>query len=417
MPELTRLFQPLRVCADRRRLADCIARLAASASGSQNKPLDESPSSQQYERGTAGGPQGSERETDSLRPAFAASKDLFHASSDIEDMGDVEDPSISDIRPHPLMLQLFDRQILADTLVRMPQERERERRSVRTFLSSLAVTDSHRPMNAAPSLKAMSGLLDRFPNFGAIVDYLHGRTALAHLESGSTLQFPPLLLVGEPGVGKTAFAMALAEVLAVPLINFPMSHATGSFALGGLDPMYDGGGPGKLVREVALGKAVDPLVLLDELDKVVLDQRRDPLGPLYSLWEPHTAREFMDEGIKLPLNLCGVRWIATSNRDDDLHPALRSRCQIFYIPAPDAAQLRTIVRNVYVDLVQHQPWGPHFEPEPSDAVIDAFTQGTPRELIRRMTDAFAGAARSGRRALIPKDVPPIAAASQRMGFR
>lgn len=414
MPVPADLFQPLRACADRRMLAACIAELAASASGSQ-KPPSKKPA--WTSEGTRGLSADGEHEADPSESPSPAPRSPWHAPADVENLVDFDDADIPDERFSPLMLQLYDRQVLSEALIRTPQERDRERRSVRSFLSSLAGTESYRPMSAAPSLRALSTLLDRFPNFSSVVDYLHGRTALAHLEAGSALQFPPLLLVGEPGVGKTAFAMALAEVMAVPFLNFPMSHATGSFSLGGLDAMYDGGGPGKLVSEVALGRAVDPLVLLDELDKVVSDQRRDPLGPLYSLWEPHTARVFMDEGIKLPLNLSGVRWIATSNRDDDLHSALRSRCQVFRISAPDRAQMRIIVRNVYAEMIQGQPWGPHFEPSPSDDLVDAFLQGTPRELIRRMTDAFACAARRGRKALLPEDVPPFAAPLRPIGFR
>jgi ATP-dependent Lon protease len=110
-----------------------------------------------------------------------------------------------------------------------------------------------------------------------------------------------------------------------------------------------------------LGPVPDPVVLLDEIEKAPRDSRYDPLGPLYSLWEPETACRFSDDGLRIPLNFSAIRWICTTNDASQLHPALRSRCELFRISAPSREQLISIARNAYAELRRLAPWGEHFE--------------------------------------------------------
>ncbi|MEH3087907.1 MAG: AAA family ATPase [Xylophilus ampelinus] len=334
-----------------------------------------------------------------------------------EDMyaeAEAEEAEVAFMGPDPFALRLYAPEELDAALRQIPKDRSRH--VVRSFLSELGERGPDRQLSFAPRPSALTTLAERFPNFAEVTDYLAGRAALANLTPSSPLQFPPLLLEGEPGIGKTAFATALAEVMAMPLLALPMAHSNGPFMLGGLDVSFEGGGPGLLARSVALGRAVDPLVLLDEIDKVSLRPNHDPLGPLYALWERHTAEYFRDEGLPLTLNLSAVRWIATANGSEGLHPALRSRCQVFRIPAPTPDQTRGIAQRVYADLVARQPWGRHFDAALPDSVAELLSQSYPRELTRRLTDAFANAALAGRLSLQVTDVPQVASVTRPPGF-
>lgn len=275
--------------------------------------------------------------------------------------------------------------------------------AVETFLSELQDQPVERALSQPPLLEALAHLADRFPNFGDVVDFILRRTALALLEPCSPLSLPPLILDGPPGIGKTAFASALAYALDVPILVLQMAHATGPFDLAGLDPKFSRGGPGLLVRTVTLGKAVDPVVLLDELDKVPADRSNDPIGPLYSLLEPSTAKRFIDDGIKLPTNMSHVRWICTTNDVRHLNPAIASRCQVFRIAAPTLEEGRLIACKVYAAMLKDHAWGRHFAPRLSDDVADLLARHTPRELSRVMQNAFGLAALEQRSTLLVTD--------------
>ena len=288
--------------------------------------------------------------------------------------------------------------------------------AVEAFLTKLQEEPVERALSQPPLLEALAHLSDHFPNFAEVVHFIVRRTALAMLKPASPLSLPPILLDGPPGVGKTAFASALAYALDVPMLSLQMAHATGPFDLAGLDPKFSNGGPGLLVRTVALGKAVDPVVLLDELDKVPRDRNHDPIGPLYSLLEPATAKRFIDDGIKLPMNMSHVRWICTTNNVLHLHPAIASRCQVFQIAAPTFEQGRVIVTNVYSAMVTGRAWGHHFLPDLPADVVDLLACNTPRELARVLENALGIAALEQRPNLLVTDFPESRPSARRLGF-
>jgi ATP-dependent Lon protease len=291
-----------------------------------------------------------------------------------------------------------------------------DNQTVASFFDDLMEQPVERALSRPPAKEALAALAVRFPNFKVVVDFLSQRAALAWLSPQSPLLFPPIVLNGPPGVGKTAFATALAEVLAVPLLTMQLAHATASFDMSGLDSKYAGGGPGLLVRTVALGPVVDPLVLLDELDKVPPNRTSDPLGPLYSLLEPSTAAVFRDDGIKLPINLQHVRWICTTNDIEHLHAAIRSRCEVFEIRRPSYDESCAIARQMYSRLVQSHPWGRHFLSDLPDCVTDLLATNTPRELSRALQNALGTAAQAGRPNLVPADFPAPGALRRGPGF-
>ncbi|MBU1359764.1 MAG: AAA family ATPase [Gammaproteobacteria bacterium] len=303
-----------------------------------------------------------------------------------------------------------------ETALAHAKSKGEDNQAVEAFLTDLHEQPAERALSQPPLLEALAHLADHFPNFRAVVDFILRRTALALLSPCSPLLLPPILLDGPPGIGKTAFSSALAYALDVPLLTLQMAHASASFDLAGLDPKYRQGGPGLLVRTVALGKAVDPLVLLDEVDKTPSDRDYDPIGPLYSLLEPSTAARFIDEGIKLPLNLSHVRWILTTNDMRRLDAAIHSRCQIFEIAAPTLEQGRAIACRVYAAMVRDQAWGRHFNPELTDPVADLLARRTPRELTRELHSALGLAALEQRAALQVTDFAPAASVARGAGF-
>jgi ATP-dependent Lon protease len=316
----------------------------------------------------------------------------------------------------PFYFRLCDPLELADALKASKGATDDGGRAVNQLLTRLSQLSELRRLSPPPPLQALLDLQVRFPNFSSVVDHLLRHAALSHLFPQSPLRFTPIVLDGPPGIGKTAFSLAAARTLGGPVIQLQMSHATAGFTLGGLDPQYAGGGPGFLTRKVALGLAPDPVILLDELDKATRDSTHDPLGPLYSLFEPETACRFADDGLKLPLNFSALRWICTTNDQSQLHPGILSRCEIFSIPAPSPAQLISIARGVYTELLRSAPWGPHFESDLPDALAIELARNTPRDLVRSLRSGLGNAVLHERRYLVLDDLPRLRQ-HVAMGFR
>lgn len=292
----------------------------------------------------------------------------------------------------------------------------KEQRAARVFLSDLSQLPSVRTLRPPPSVSAVRDLGKRFPNFGAVVDLVETLTVLARAKPGSPLILPPLLLAGPPGVGKTAFAVALAETLVVEWSLLGMSHATAGFDLGGLDSGYGRGGPGLLTRQVALGQYPDRVVILDELDKTPTYSTSDPLGPLYELLEPSTARRFMDDGVKVAIDLSHIHWIGTANAVDQLDAALKSRFRIFHIDPPTAQQAEVITQAIYAALLDAHAWGFRFTPNLPPDVVQALAAYSPREVRAVLVVACGRAVKAGRSHLRLEDLDPPPRPPRRIGF-
>ena len=310
-------------------------------------------------------------------------------------------------------VRLFDRQEVQRTLALYDS---REQRAARSFLTDLSKLPEVRTVRPPPSVAAVRSLAERFPNFAKLTALVEVMTVLARAWPGSPLELPPLLLVGPPGVGKTAFSIALAETIGVDWSLLGMSHATAGFDLGGLDSGYGGGGPGLLTRQVALSEHPDRVVVLDEIDKPQTHLSSDPLGPLYQLLEPSTARRFRDDGIKVQIDMSCIKWIATANDLQRIDPALRSRFTVFHISPPTPEQAAVIVQNIYVDLLESKAWGFRFSVRLRADVLHALSDRTPREVKSALMTGCARALQAGRNHLRLEDLDPPPPAPRRIGF-
>jgi ATP-dependent Lon protease len=263
---------------------------------------------------------------------------------------------------------------------------------LRRNLTKLQELGSRRRYAPAPTLTALKKLEERFPNFAKVTDRLAREVALAQLSISPIAFSQPILLLGDPGIGKTAFAKALATTFETHFFEIRMNSLTAGFTVGGHDLSWSNGRPGILFNEVALKELINPVALLDEIDKVSADMKYDPMGHFYTLLEPDTARRFRDEAIPLNLDMSHITWIATANNIDELEPPLLSRFSVFEIPTPTPLQSRAIVRNIYQSLLAQATWGWHFAPELSEEVLDTVSGVPPREVRKLLLDALGNAA-------------------------
>jgi ATP-dependent Lon protease len=267
----------------------------------------------------------------------------------------------------------------------------------------------------APTREQLQVLRERFPNFSGAVDVLEVQAALALLRPHGTWRFQPLLLLGEPGIGKTEFARALASLIGTCFHSVSMATATAGWILAGADLSWSSGKPGVVFNLLTQQQFANPVILLDEIDKTGGDRRYDPLGPLYELLEPASACRFKDEAINLPVNASRVHWIATAN-EPNLDAPLLSRFRVIQIPTPDVHQCRTICQNIYANILRQENLDHHFQPELSDQVLDRFQGIAPRHMKAGLLTALGHAALQGRRAVTADDIALCAPSKRPIGF-
>src|SRR5690606_38279229 len=144
-------------------------------------------------------------------------------------------------------------------------------------------------------------LADELPNFGEVLDDLRKQLALC-LETEDTLELTPMLLLGEPGIGKTHFARRLSQLLGTGYGFVSMSSLTAGWILSGASSQWKNARCGKVFDTLVHGDYANPVLVVDEIDKAASDGQYDPLGALYSLLEQETAREFVDEFAEVPID-------------------------------------------------------------------------------------------------------------------
>ena len=240
---------------------------------------------------------------------------------------------------------------------------------------------------------ALANLYEECPNFSDILDDLRKYLELA-LYGGEALTVLPILLLGDPGVGKTHFAKSLANALQTEIEFCSMSTLSASWLICGAASSWKDARPGKVAMRLIEGHYANPVIVLDELDKVV-NSNFDPVGPLYQLFERETATHFKDEFIDIAAR-CLAHRLGLHRQRPRLDPGsdrfaddgLRGR-------RPTRDEARRIGQRMYQALLREHAWSPSLR-ELGDDALDALAAVPPREMKKRILDAL-GQARLHRR--------------------
>lgn len=254
-----------------------------------------------------------------------------------------------------------------------------------------------------------------FPNFAEVLMFVRHQFALGALGDGR-FAMPPIALNGPAGVGKTYFAKRLADLVSTGYLEIHMETEQTSSALAGSASFWANTKPGKLFEVLACGETANPVVLVDEIDKSGPNMQYDPLAPLYSLLEPHTAERFEDASFSFPLDASHVSWICTSNEIGMVAQPLQSRLRVFEVKEPTFEEARGIAQNIYKLMLAKAIWGKHFEPELDDAVVDSLAELGPRLMRTTLSSALGAAALNGRRAVEIGDLADMGHKEKRIGF-
>ena len=241
-------------------------------------------------------------------------------------------------------------------------------------------------------LPSIAYLGDSAPHFSDVLEFI-ARAIKLGIATRTPLRLPPILLVGEPGIGKTWFLKRLAACLQTDSLFLAMNCMSDrGTMLTGLSPAWKASAPGKIAKILIEGQCASPIIVMDEIDKISpINPAETPLEVLHSLLEAENAKAFTDEFLDVGIDASHVIWFASANDISDLSASILDRFVIFNIEVDDAHR-RRIHESVF-DAVNAQ-YGNRFSLESPD-VLDAILDRSPRAMTRFWPAAFGVAAELG----------------------
>ena len=219
-------------------------------------------------------------------------------------------------------------------------------------------------------------LLAEFPWAAEPIEEIRTELGLMRRLAGDVFRLPPILLVGNPGVGKSTLVRRLAKLAAIPLATIHAAGSSDNRMLAGTAKGWSSANPSFPVVTIRRHMAANPILAVEDVDRAGGNARTGRLvDTLITMTDPATASAWLDECLQVHVNLSNISWILTANRLDRVDPGLRSRCRIIRFPAPRPQDFEVLLSGILRDVADKHNQLPTVLPDLPGEVVGELREG------------------------------------------
>lgn len=242
-------------------------------------------------------------------------------------------------------IAIFDPIVVTQAQGKLGHLREEKKTAASQFLDQALTNKGRRELpNAHAAWQGLEAAKRNFENLVDPISYMQTELILNGAMRSADFHISPILLLGEPGIGKTYLATQLAQVIGSSTHKVSAGSSQGGFQLSGSHTSWEGAKHGSILEALAEGRSASPVFVIDEVDKIV-DGRYPMIPVLLDLLEPESAKAFKDEYFEMTFDASRIIFVLTANTLEGVPEPLLSRVEVFNVPRPEMEQRLRVIQQ------------------------------------------------------------------------